>query len=465
MNIVVETQDDRFEIALEVSVPDKQRKDIKVSWHSSDSEVMLAILEMNNDEIKVIKDTRIITDDEDIKAQFAEQRFELEKEKLESTASGIEPTTENDTFISKQEIRPYNPDLIRVDTKQFTIHQISKLIQDGDIDFSPDFQRHFVWKEIEKKSRLIESIMLRIPLPVFYFAQDEQGKFQIVDGLQRLTVIRDFLNNKFKLKHLEYLKDSEDKFFSLKEKKEPIEQKYVRRIEQATLTINIIDAQTPTSVKLEIFKRINQGGKPLKSQEIRNCMSANKTRGLMQKLSNSTEFKDATDYSINGLRMEDQEIVLRFCAFYYLSIKHVKDFKYSGNMELFLDETLEILNKEEDKTLIEIETLFINSMKNAFHLFGKYSFRKCLHEHFLPDSRRQFINKSLFTTYSVLLSSLDNKKIEAKYEAGYLNNKLANEISSNAKYFDSITNGTNDLVRLNYSFETAEKVINQNLKL
>ena len=225
MNIVVETQDDRFEITLEVSVPDKQRKDIKVSWHSSDSEVMLAILEMNNDEIEVIKDTRIITDDEDIKAQFAEQRFELEKEKLESTASGIEPTTENDTFISKQEIRPYNPDLIRVDTKQFTVHQISKLIQDGDIDFSPDFQRHFVWKEIEKKSRLIESIMLRIPLPVFYFAQDEQGKFQIVDGLQRLTVIRDFLNNKFKLKHLEYLKDSEDKFFSLKEKKEPIEQK------------------------------------------------------------------------------------------------------------------------------------------------------------------------------------------------------------------------------------------------
>ena len=463
MNIVVETLDDRLEISLKVSAPEGKKKDTKARWLASDSEVKLAILEMNNDEIEVIKDSRIITDDDDIKAQFAEQMFELEKEKLESTASGIEPTTENETIISKQEIRPYNPDLIRVDTKQFTIHQIFKLIQDGDIDFSPDFQRHFVWKELEKKSRLIESIMLRIPLPVFYFAQDDQGKFQIVDGLQRLTVIRDFLNNKFK--HLEYLKDSEDRFFSLKEKKEPIEQKYVRRIEQATLTINIIDAQTPTSVKLEIFKRINQGGKPLKSQEIRNCMSANNTRVLMQKLTNSTEFKEATDYSINGLRMEDQEIVLRFCAFYYLRIKQVKDFKYSGNMELFLDETLEILNKEEVKTLIEIETLFINSMKNAFHLFGKYSFRKCLKEHFLPDSRRQFINKSLFTTYSVLLSSLDYKKIEAKYEAGYLNNKLAEEIASNAKYFDSITNGTNDLIRLNYSFETAEKVINQNLEL
>ena len=189
--------------------------------------------------------------------------------------------------------------------------------------------------------------MLRIPLPVFYFAQDDDGKFQIVDGLQRLTVIRDFLDNNFRLKHLEYLKDSEDRYFSLRDtKKEPIEQKYVRRIEQATLTINIIDAQTPTSVKLEIFKRINQGGKPLKAQEIRNCMSAGKTRTLLQYLSTCSEFKEATDYSINGLRMEDQEIVLRFCGFYYERIKQLKDFKYTGNMEMFLDETLEILNKE-----------------------------------------------------------------------------------------------------------------------
>lgn len=465
MNIVVETEDERFEITLEVSKSDMKKKDVKLSWHAADSAIMLAVLEMRNDEIEVIKDKKIITDDDDIKAQFAEQRFELEKEKLESTASGIEPTTDNETIVSKQEIRPYNPDLIRVDTKQFTVHQISKLIHDGDIDFSPDFQRHFVWKEIEKKSRLIESIMLRIPLPVFYFAQDDQGKFQIVDGLQRLTVIRDFLNNQFKLKQLEYLKESEERYFTLKEKKDPIEQKYLRRIEQATLTINIIDAQTPTSVKLEIFKRINQGGKPLKAQEIRNCMSASKTRVLMQKLSSSAEFKEATDYSINGLRMEDQEIVLRFCAFYYLRIKQVKDFKYSGNMELFLDETLEMLNKEENNTLLEIETLFFNSMKNAYHLFGKYSFRKCLREHFLPNARRQFINKSLFTTYSILLSSFDNSKIIVNFESGYLNDKLADEISSNNKYLDSITNGTNDLTRLNYSFETAEKLINQNLRL
>ena len=89
MNIVVETLDDRLEISLKVSAPEGKKKDTKARWLASDSEVKLAILEMNNDEIEVIKDSRIITDDDDIKAQFAEQMFELEKEKLESTASEI----------------------------------------------------------------------------------------------------------------------------------------------------------------------------------------------------------------------------------------------------------------------------------------------------------------------------------------------------------------------------------------
>lgn len=463
MTIVVEVIDDKLEIDLEVSTSDDQNEDVKEKWKSKNPEITLSIKVLKSNDIEVQKDQRILTNEEDIRSQFAEQLFEREKERLESTASGIEPTTDNDSEVSKQEIRPYNPDLIRVDTKAFTVHQIFKLIQDDDIDFSPDFQRHFVWKEREKKSRLIESIMLRIPLPVFYFAQDEIGKFQIVDGLQRLTVIRDFLNNRFRLKHLEYLKDSEDRFFSKKAKKDPIETKYVRRIEQATLTINIIDPQTPTSVKFEIFKRINQGGKPLKPQEIRNCMSSKKTRLLLQTLSNSTEFKEATDYSINGLRMEDQELVLRFCGFYFLRIKQKKELKYSGNMELFLDETLDILNTENETTFKEIENLFSQGMKNAFHLFGKYSFRKCLKKHLLPDAKRQFINKSLFTTYSILLSKFTYDEIKNKYPKDYLVEKLAEELETNSKFLDNITNGTNDTNRLSYSFETAEKLVNQYL--
>lgn len=94
-----------------------------------------------------------------------------------------------------EKYNPYNPKLIRVDTKTFSIDMVNEMINDGEIDLSPDFQRGFVWTDITRKSRLIESLLLRIPVPAFYFAQDEDGMFQVVDGVQRLTVINSFMKN------------------------------------------------------------------------------------------------------------------------------------------------------------------------------------------------------------------------------------------------------------------------------
>lgn len=465
MIISVETDQEKVDISLSRILYNDKDEKFKMKWSSenSDGDLMLAAIILKNNEIEIIKDTRITTSDEDIKLQVTENLVELQKTEIDLEASGIESTDETEQKVNKAELRPYNPELIRVDTKPFTIHQMFKLIEDGDVDFSPDFQRHFVWKEAERKSRLIESIMLRIPLPVFYLAQDEVGKFQIIDGLQRLTVIRDFLKNNFKLRNLEYLKECEGKYFNKLNAKN-IDPKYLRRIEQATLTVNIIDPQTPTSVKFEIFKRINEGGKPLKAQEIRNCMASSSTRSLLNELSSSDEFKIATDYSINGLRMEDQELILRFCAFYFSRIKKKAGYKYNGNMEIFLDEALEILNKERGTTLEEIRKLFVDSMQNAFHLFGKYAFRKCLSIHLIDGAKKQFINKSLFTTWSVLLCGFENKKVK-KLLPGLMNLPLAQELENDSRYLDCVTNGTNDVERLNYAFETTEKLIQNNVKL
>jgi hypothetical protein len=463
MIISVETSKEKVDISLSRFLYDETDSKMKWSNENSDDELMLTVIVFKNNVIEIIKDKRITTSDEDIRVQMTENLVEVQKSEIDLEASGIESTDETEQKVNKAELRPYNPELIRVDTKPFTIHQMFKLIEDGDVDFSPDFQRHFVWKESERKSRLIESIMLRIPLPVFYLAQDDVGKFQIVDGLQRLTVIRDFLKNTFKLRNLEYLKECEGKYFN-KNGAKNIDPKFLRRIEQATLTVNIIDPQTPVSVKFEIFKRINEGGKPLKAQEIRNCMSSSSTRTLLNELSNSEEFKNATDYSISGLRMEDQELILRFCAFYLSKIKKKSGYRYNGNMELFLDEALEILNNERDTTLNEIKKHFLNAMRNAFHFFGKYAFRKCLSIHLIEGAKKQFINKSLFTTWSVLLCGFENQKIK-KLPNGIMNLPLAKELENDSRYLDCVTNGTNDVERLNYAFETTERLIQNNIEL
>lgn len=119
-----------------------------------------------------------------------------------------------------------------MDTKPFSIRQMNEMIEIGDVDLSPDFQGGFVWNDITRKSRLMESLLLRIPIPVFYFAQDEEGLFQVVHGVQRLIVINSFMKNELKLKNLEYLIECNGKYFKKPGNKlESIEDMYVRRIE------------------------------------------------------------------------------------------------------------------------------------------------------------------------------------------------------------------------------------------
>ncbi|RLB86609.1 MAG: hypothetical protein DRH26_17015, partial [Deltaproteobacteria bacterium] len=221
--------------------------------------------------------------------------------------------------------------------------------------------------------------------------------------------------------------------------------------------------QTPFRVKFDIFRRINQGGKPLKPQEIRNCMASKRARKFLKKLANSEEFKIATDYSINSTRMEDQELVLRFIGFYYSRFINNETLKYSGYMSDFLDNAIDILNDAKGETYKRIRNAFYRSMKNAAYFFGKYAFRKLKHEHLLPNARKQFINKSLFTTWSVLLNSYEPDDIKNKVNSNHLTEPLASEIENNNKYYDAITTGTNDLSKIKISFNVTKKILGDKL--
>ena len=423
-------------------------------WKGVRGESWIKIYERNDGSVdKIEKDQSVVTSRDDISARFAEKKVSIS----EIESFGIEYTDESDIELDYPGPHPYDPELIRVETKQFNISLINEYINDRDIDLAPDFQRHFVWNEITKRSRLIESIMLRIPLPVFYLAQDDEGRFQVVDGLQRLTVINQFLENKFKLKGLEYLKDCEGKYFK-NGVVDSIESKYVRRISQTQLVCNVIDPQTPSRVKFDIFKRINQGGKPLKPQEIRNCMALPSARKFLKNLANSEVFVNATG-GVATSRMQDQELVLRFIAFYISRNNMINNYKYTGTMEVFLDDALDHINSN-SVNLELIENAFNKAMKNAHYLFTSYAFRKCLPQHLLPGARRQLLNNSLFTTWSVLLAEYEPSMISSMVGEGGLLESTSLELEVNEGYYDAVTNGTNDLRRLNYAFTVAEKLLN-----
>ncbi len=361
---------------------------------------------------------------------------------------------------------PFNPEDIRVHAKQFSLRLIADMIKDEDIILRPDFQRNLVWTNLQK-SRLIESILLRIPLPMFYFSEDEEGKITIVDGLQRLSTIKDFMDNKFPLKDLEYLNAScGGKYYKSEEGKEAIDGKYLRWFNQTQFSVNVIDPSSPAKVKFDIFRRINTGGMPLNNQEIRNSLAGDGLRETLNTMTNLQEFKSATDNSIRTSRMDDHELGLRFILFYrFMEAKGTIE-DYSGYMDVSLDDLTDNLKKESLSDLRTYVTSFSNAMRNCEYLFGsRFAFRKVRPSDLVAGARRQLINKALFVSCSVLLGGYDHAKLKSKNVEGALTAVLANRIDDDRKLLDYLSYSTNSRNNLLYVFDKVQEIIKATLIL
>ena len=211
---------------------------------------------------------------------------ELREEYFESQATGVE--VEPEVLPSPDEPEPWDPEKIRIHTKHYSLRQLVDMIADGDIDLAPDFQRHYVWK-LPQRWGLIESLLLGIPLPSFYFNENTSGQLQVVDGVQRLTTISQYVSKGgFKLGGVTYLHDLEGQGF------DDLAAMFRRRLNSAQFVAHVIDPQTPYRVKFDIFRRINTGGSPLSPQEIRHCMSDARSRQFLKELVTDKNFSIAT---------------------------------------------------------------------------------------------------------------------------------------------------------------------------
>jgi hypothetical protein len=231
--------------------------------------------------------------------------------------------------------RPFDPEKIKVKTKAALVDSIVSRISHKEIDLAPDFQRHAnIWNPV-RKARLIESLLLRIPLPVFYVAADADENWAVVDGLQRITTIDDFVNNRFALSNLEYLTQLNSLTFG------KLPRPMQRRIRETELVVHVIDPGTPEEVMFNIFSRINTGGMRLNGQEIRHALHKGPARDYLKRLSLTNEFLDATERSVRPDRMADRECALRFLAF---RITPWEEYK-ANDLDGFLSEAMNKLNQ------------------------------------------------------------------------------------------------------------------------
>ena len=269
---------------------------------------------------------------------------ETREEYFESHATGVEVETE--VLPPPDEPEPWDPEKIRIHTKHYSLRQLVDMIADRDIDLAPDFQRQYVWKPRQRWS-LIESLLLGIPLPSFYFNENTSGLLQVVDGVQRLTTIFQYVNEKvFKLGPVTYLHDLEDQGF------DDLAPMFRRRLNGAQFVAHVIDPQTPYRVKFEIFRRINTGGSPLSAQEIRHCMSGDKSRAFLKELATDESFSTATGGALSRHpRMADLEMALRFVGFRLFT---PDEYAEHGSFDEFLGVVTKRLDDPYDQSLDQL---------------------------------------------------------------------------------------------------------------
>lgn len=369
------------------------------------------------------------------------------REVVENQETDLELERDADSPVATGIDRPYDPTLIRVDPKVFSLRNILDMIDESDLDLAPDFQRLRVWKPWQK-SRLIESILLRIPLPAFYFSSDISGRLQVVDGVQRLSTIYEFVRGGedrrggFALDDLEYLGDAVggSTFRELENTT------WAKRLHNTQIIANVIDPQTPPAVKFDIFKRINTGGTPLTAQEIRHCMSGPQSRHLLKALAESDEFRSATGGRLTGhIRMADRELVLR--ALTFIVQPNIDSAFEAGSLEGLLNRTSTLLDEAMGPADIErLDAKFRHAMTMARALFGRMAFRKWpAHTPYTYP-----LNRALFEVWGSCLSEISEDHLLTNKSR--IVSSFRDLCATDDFFVSSISSATGDPKKLLYRF-------------
>lgn len=285
---------------------------------------------------------------------------------------------------------------IRITQKGLPFDKLIKRIKYGELLLDTEFQRRpGLWGD-DIKSRLIESLIIKLPIPAFYFDGSIDDRWLVIDGLQRLSAVNDFVNDKYSLIELDYLPELQGKTFS------QLERIHQRNIEEFEIFACIIEKETPIAVKYKIFKNINTSALVLKPQEIRHALNPEGPSELLKNIVEKEWFKQNLLLSdTNKLRMDDRELVLRFLSFQITNYS-----EYKPSIVDFLDNAMTKLY-DTPKVRQQLYTLELESIfKTIYSIFGDNCFSRSIFD----DSKKFGHNNIIFELLTYGLSLLDKER-------------------------------------------------------
>lgn len=360
-------------------------------------------------------------------------------EELDSANPEVE---DDDTFDEGElEVDPKNN--VNIEKNDRSLSEFHRWHGQGRLILDSEWQRNYLWDK-KRASKLIESFLVDIPVPVIYLAKDEQGKYVVIDGLQRLTSVFNFFDNQYQLSGLEIRSEYEKKKFE----ELPEEAQY--KLQDATLRSFELSSKTSKDLQFVIFERLNTGGVALNRMEIRNCIYRGPLNTLIKNLAQNPDFVRCTNQNGLSQRMRDREFVLRFLAFYEKTYR-----KCTQGLARFLNDFYETYQNAPDNKLTEFENVFKKTMKACVTVFGENAFR--LRSQKGGWSPR--INAAVYQAISVTLTSYDLSQITRRADAIY--EEYLNLLADDTKWKTCVTSKTAEYQNIQYTFNCWEKRLQQ----
>lgn len=329
---------------------------------------------------------------------------------------------------------PFDPSKIRMISKVQSVYALMARVEHSEI-ITPSYQRADVWNK-DAKSRLIESLIVKIPIPVFYMDATDDDEWKVVDGLQRLTALKEFfLDKTLRLSGLEYIVELEGYNF------DDLPRSFQRRIEETDVTVILISPGTPDDVKYNIFKRINTGGLPLSEQEIRHALNDGKASPTLISIAEELNFKTTwKKRNSENKRMEFNELVLRAFSLWFLSEHTI----YELSIDEYLSSGMKAINETPDNILDEKKMDFIHAYQTVVYIFGDFAFRKLNAD----NLRKSAVNKNVYEMWLFSLRHFSKVQRSALVRNKDVVRQLFIDLLQNKKFAYAVSSRKGDTMKL-----------------
>ncbi len=364
-------------------------------------------------------------------------------------------TSSSESAKNIEEENVYPMKELKVDKGFYTAYELKRKYgkTPSQIVLDSDFQRKSVWS-LQQKRELIESVIMGLPLPIFYFNEDKKGRLVVVDGRQRLTALFEFISNSFSLDKLKILDEFNKKKFK------DLDPTIQSKIEDYQIMAHVIKPPTPDRIKFDIFDRVNRAGTQLNKQEIRNALYQGAATKLLCELTEELVFAKATENTfVRDKRMKDRYLLLRFIAFYlYFNHKLFKDnkpYQYMSDVDEILGITMEYLNNLDDEQIHHIKSVTLQSLEQVNFYLGINAFR--LVDIVDGKEKRYPININIFENIMFAMTLIPYCDYNLKEKV----KQLFDDMKNSERFRNSINNHRDNVIKVTERYNIIFEIIGE----